>query len=177
MVRSFRGWQLPHGNLPNYWTSCHILNAPDSRLLPQQSTLAKVILARDLTCWLTNHVESTEHAHLVPPNEQAWFDDNAVLQYTNLSRVDINGIDDSLNGILLRSDVHTLFEQRRFALTPKPSFGVVDRAAEDMDRCALEGREKALGPDHPDTLTNFRNLADVLRGQGKYSAAEEMSRR
>jgi hypothetical protein len=127
MVRSFRDWRFPHGSLPSYWTSCHIPNAPVGRLLPRQSTLTEAILARDLTCRLINHMESTEHAHLVLRNEQAWFDDNAMFQYTNLSRVDIDGIDDSLNGILLRSDVHTLFDQRRFALVPKPSCDVTDR--------------------------------------------------
>ncbi|KAH8671817.1 TPR domain protein [Tricladium varicosporioides] len=51
------------------------------------------------------------------------------------------------------------------------------KAAEDMDRRALEGREKALGEDHPDTLTSVSNLALVLQDQGKYEQAEELSRR
>lgn len=113
----------------------------------------------------------------MPRNEQAWFDDNAMFQYTNLSRVDIDGIDDSLKGILLSSDMHTLFDQRRFALVPKPSFDMADRTAEEMGKYTLEGRDKVLGPDHPNTLTSISNLANVLGGQGKYSAAEEISRR
>ncbi len=50
-------------------------------------------------------------------------------------------------------------------------------AAEEMNRRALEGREKVLGVEHPSTLTSVDNLASVLRYQGKYEAAEEMNRR
>jgi hypothetical protein len=35
-------------------------------------------------------------------------------------------------------------------------------AAEEMNRRALEGREKTLGKKHPDTLISVRNLASVL---------------
>ncbi|KAI9775783.1 MAG: hypothetical protein M1816_005768, partial [Peltula sp. TS41687] len=38
-----------------------------------------------------------------------------------------------------------------------------------------EGREKALGKEHPHTLTSVSNLALVLQDQGKYEAAEEMN--
>ena len=41
----------------------------------------------------------------------------------------------------------------------------------------MEGREKALGKEHPDALTSVSNLAAVLRYQGKYQVAEEMNRR
>jgi hypothetical protein len=41
----------------------------------------------------------------------------------------------------------------------------------------LERSEKALGAEHPDTLTCFGNLALVLQHQGKYDEAETMERR
>jgi len=50
-------------------------------------------------------------------------------------------------------------------------------AAEEMNRRALEGREKALGKQHPDTLSSVSILAGVLQYRGKYEAAEEMNRR
>jgi hypothetical protein len=50
------------------------------------------------------------------------------------------------------------------------------RFAEEMNRRALDGREKALGKEHPDTLTSVNSLALVLERQGKYEAAEEMNR-
>jgi tetratricopeptide (TPR) repeat protein len=49
--------------------------------------------------------------------------------------------------------------------------------AEKMYREALEGREKMLGKEHPDTLTSVNNLASVLRDQGEYEEAEVMNRR
>ncbi|KAN0110923.1 hypothetical protein V8E51_007310 [Hyaloscypha variabilis] len=49
--------------------------------------------------------------------------------------------------------------------------------AEEMNRQALAGREKALGQEHPNTLTSVSNLALVLQCQGKYELAEEMNRR
>jgi len=45
-----------------------------------------------------------------------------------------------------------------------------------MNQRVLEGREKALGKEHLDTLTSVNNLASVLRCQGKYEEAEQMNR-
>jgi len=45
-----------------------------------------------------------------------------------------------------------------------------------MHRQALALKEMVLGKEHPDTLTSMNNLAEVLRGQGKYEQAEEMHR-
>jgi tetratricopeptide (TPR) repeat protein len=47
--------------------------------------------------------------------------------------------------------------------------------AERLFRRALQRRE-VLGPGHPDTLTSMRNLARVLKSQGKYKEAEAMDR-
>ncbi|KAK3690231.1 hypothetical protein B0T22DRAFT_360526, partial [Podospora appendiculata] len=49
--------------------------------------------------------------------------------------------------------------------------------AEQMNRRALDGREKVLGLEHLDTLTSINNLASVLWRQGKYEEAEQMNRR
>jgi tetratricopeptide (TPR) repeat protein len=54
--------------------------------------------------------------------------------------------------------------------------GKLDEAA-IVHSQSLEGSEKLLGPDHPNTLTSVNNLAIVLSSQGKYAAAEEMHRR
>ena len=50
------------------------------------------------------------------------------------------------------------------------------KTVEEMDRRALEGSEKALGKEHPDTLTSASSLTLVLQYQGKYEAVEEMFR-
>ena len=48
--------------------------------------------------------------------------------------------------------------------------------AEPLFRLALAIREKALGPDHPDTATSFNNLAELLQAQGRYGEAEPLFR-
>jgi tetratricopeptide (TPR) repeat protein len=49
--------------------------------------------------------------------------------------------------------------------------------SESLLRRALEGRERALGPEHPDTLTSVNNLAVLLNSKGDLAAAEPMYRR
>ena len=39
------------------------------------------------------------------------------------------------------------------------------------------GRERVLGPEHPDTLTSVNNLAALLRIKGDYAQAEPLYRR
>ena len=50
-------------------------------------------------------------------------------------------------------------------------------AAEPLYRRALAGRERALGPDHPDTLLSVNNLAYLLQAKGDVAAAEPLYRR
>ncbi|SLM37537.1 tetratricopeptide repeat domain containing protein [Lasallia pustulata] len=49
--------------------------------------------------------------------------------------------------------------------------------AEAMFRRALEGREKALGPEHTSTLETVNNLGVLYKDQGKMAEAEAMFRR
>ena len=46
-----------------------------------------------------------------------------------------------------------------------------------MNRPALDGYEKLLGPEHPNMLVSVSNIALVLQNQGKYEEVERMSRR
>ncbi len=50
-------------------------------------------------------------------------------------------------------------------------------AAQHLHRRALEIREKALGPAHPDTAESLNNLAALLDSQGKHAEAEPLYRR
>ena len=43
-----------------------------------------------------------------------------------------------------------------------------------MNRRALDGREKALGKDHPDTLTSVYNLAYLYQRQHRLDEADEL---
>jgi tetratricopeptide (TPR) repeat protein len=51
------------------------------------------------------------------------------------------------------------------------------RAALPLKRRALEGRERVLGPDHPDTLVSVNNLAGCLNELGDAAAAMPLYRR
>jgi Tfp pilus assembly protein PilF len=50
------------------------------------------------------------------------------------------------------------------------------KTAEKVVRMSVEGREKVLGLEHPDTLTSVDNLGEALERQGKYEEAEAMHR-
>ncbi|MCS6880196.1 MAG: tetratricopeptide repeat protein [Oscillochloridaceae bacterium] len=47
-------------------------------------------------------------------------------------------------------------------------------AARPLYERALAIRERALGPDHPDTAQSLHNLAELFRVQGNYAAAEQL---
>jgi nephrocystin-3 len=49
--------------------------------------------------------------------------------------------------------------------------------SEPLYRRALEGRERALGKDHPDTLQSVNNLAVLLNSKGDFMAAEPLLKR
>lgn len=98
-----------------------IPKVPESHSLPRQSSLNEALLSRDLDCRVSGHIESTETAHLIPWSERQWFNENSMFQYGNFSRVEIDPIDDSSNAILLRSDIHTIFDSKRITVVPKLS--------------------------------------------------------
>ena len=79
------------------------------------------LVTRDISCRITNHIEGTEHAHLVPRSEERWFSENGMFRYTNQQRPGTEPVDDAQNAVLLRSDVHTIFDQKRVGVVPKSS--------------------------------------------------------
>jgi hypothetical protein len=93
---------------------------PAGRALPRQGNLTDALLARDVSCRLTAAIEGTEHAHLVPRTEGEWFRQNTMFQYGVAPRPEIEPIDVPRNALLLRSDIHTVFDQRRFAIDLQP---------------------------------------------------------
>ncbi|KAG9625128.1 hypothetical protein KCU64_g19447, partial [Aureobasidium melanogenum] len=129
LVPTFAHWRFPHGDLPYSWSQLRVPNMPPSRALPRQGSLTDALLARDISCRLTATVEGTEHAHLVPRTEVDWFGRNTMFRYGVAPRPEIEPIDVPRNALLLRSDIHTVFDQRRFAITPKPLPVASDSAA------------------------------------------------
>ena len=91
-----------------------------------------ITMNRDVSCRITNYIEGTESAHLVPLNEQEWFDRNGMYRYTTTTNSVAPAIQDARNAILLRSDIHTTFDQKRFTVVPKASVPLVHVTAQGL---------------------------------------------
>jgi hypothetical protein len=102
---------------------------PAGRALPRQGNLTDALLARDVSCRLTATIVGTEHAHLVPRTEGEWFRQNTMFQYGVAPRPEMEPIDVPRNALLLRFDIHTVIDQRRFAITLKPLPAATDGRA------------------------------------------------
>ncbi len=117
VVPSFADWCFPHRNLPEKWASYAF---PSNTRIYATST-ADPARARDISCRITNHVEGTQNAHMVPKAELQWHDWNFMSQYGVQGAVGAASVDDIGNYILLRNDVHHIFDSKCFAIVPKAS--------------------------------------------------------
>ncbi|KAK5111416.1 hypothetical protein LTR85_012146 [Meristemomyces frigidus] len=113
VVPSFRAWRYPHDIRIPGWEE---LNIQEDGVLGS----AEAVLARDQACRITDSKEAIQAAHIVPKAEREWFALNSMPSYC---RLDPTGgasiIDRSSNGILLRSDVHRLWDTYRLFFVPK----------------------------------------------------------
>jgi hypothetical protein len=50
------------------------------------------------------------------------------------------------------------------------------KEAEELHRRVIGPSERALGPQHPNTLTSINNFASLLQSQGKHKEAKELHR-
>ncbi|EOD47903.1 hypothetical protein UCRNP2_5350 [Neofusicoccum parvum UCRNP2] len=113
----FSDWRFPHHRLPPSWAALSV----DVDLVPLRSQLSAAISARDGTCRISAHGEGVELAHLVPRSEDEWFHRNGMGQYiSDPSCAAASAIDDPANILLLRADIHYIFDRRRFVLVPRP---------------------------------------------------------
>jgi hypothetical protein len=109
VVPRFSDWEFPHDNLPQYWKNCDIPCDADA---PRSGAS---IVGRDVSCRITAYREGTHIAHLVPASEAVWFNHNTMSTYA----LDMATVNDGRNLILLRSDLHNIFDARKFAVVPK----------------------------------------------------------
>jgi HNH endonuclease len=112
----FCDWQFPHNNLPDQWANMTVLPP-----LPARSANSSTLVAqRDTTCRISNCGEACEVAHIIPKAEDVWFHSNRMSRYiSRMSRSGESAIGDTTNLMLLRVDLHRLFDEPRFALVPK----------------------------------------------------------
>ncbi|OJD20546.1 hypothetical protein ACJ73_08120 [Blastomyces percursus] len=102
IVRSFQDWEFPRDCIPDAWGPHSVFPEPGR-----------------FRCGITNFSTCTEEAHLVPKEELLWHYRNWMSKYcTNLG-----DIDDSVNIVSLRPDIHRCFDKRWFVIAPKVAGG------------------------------------------------------
>ncbi|KAK3904798.1 hypothetical protein C8A05DRAFT_13369 [Staphylotrichum tortipilum] len=115
VVPSLQHWRFPHGDLPPTWTALQL--SDHTAQLPTVKGLAAA-RARDVTCRISAYMDAVEIAHLVPAAERLWFVSNGMQRYC-WRPLEASAINDENNLIVLRRDIHYLFDSRRFTLIPK----------------------------------------------------------
>ncbi|SPO07719.1 uncharacterized protein DNG_10414 [Cephalotrichum gorgonifer] len=108
VVPSFQDWEFPHGTMPQTWTS---LTSPSISGLPSSLGSAQQ------RCAITNHSSGLTVAHIIPVEENEWFQRNDMARYS-IHRV--GALDGPQNVVSLRADIHMCFDARHFAVVPKP---------------------------------------------------------
>ncbi|UPK96256.1 hypothetical protein LCI18_007191 [Fusarium solani-melongenae] len=98
VVPCFNDWQFPHDKLPDWWI------APTSSLGLHTKR-----------CAVTNTSYAFTWAHLIPKEEQQWFNKNGMGLYGGGS----HSLDDQHNILPLKADLYVCFDQSVFALVPK----------------------------------------------------------
>ena len=121
---TFQHWSFPHEDLPQHWIAKS--SESDSRPLPTPSGLSGYIRARDNCCIVTGYEDYVEKAHLCPKQEFPWFISNGMGKYND--NRDLSGgwlMDDRTNAVLLRQDLHSSFDDRKFVVVPTVSGWIV----------------------------------------------------
>lgn len=96
VVPSFRDWKFPHNDVENIWPTT-----------PEED------LNHPSRCPLSGFTYAIKKAHIIPREEAVWYGKNAMSSYADM--------DDSENIIPLRKDLHKCFDDRWFAIIPKPA--------------------------------------------------------
>lgn len=115
VIPSFHHWRFPHGQLPPLWRDLRINDFSMARPIIDGPSAAR---DRDISCRLSGYMDALESAHLVPASERLWFASNQMDKYCRMP-LRVSCIDDDNNMLVLRKDLHHLFDNRRFTLVPK----------------------------------------------------------
>jgi hypothetical protein len=193
-VTNFQDWQFPEV-AHEVFTRC--AGSQDTVTnTSAQSTLTAAIRQRDLTCRVTAFESGTEVAHLVPEHERQWFLTNSMTMWNNDLTLDPeNLLRDLSNAVLLRSDLHTAFDQRKFVFFPKGPDDLVVHMLEpttdigqlyhnrrvSIPQCSLEFLYSRFAWAIFPSLSGFlsrpgrRRLVVRLRGDGGERVIEEVN--
>ena len=132
IVPTFRHWSFPHEYIPEQWrgpgSTSNAMQPP-----PLASGVTNYVHNRDGGCVISKSRDNLERAHLCPRSESEWFSSNRMEQY-NLSMQVEPAVDDSANGISMRSDLHNAFDvYKKFVIAPKGSQWAVHFLEPTMD--------------------------------------------
>ena len=124
VVPTFAEWVFPNGKLPGAWGTMA------KRRSPGVASTSDTTRSRDQSCRMTEAVEETDIAHIVPLAEESWFTKNDMVRYGNKHASLRPGINDDANTMLLRADLHRSFDRRRFIFLPKKPGAIVTHVLE-----------------------------------------------
>ncbi|KAI9679117.1 MAG: hypothetical protein M1829_001787 [Trizodia sp. TS-e1964] len=121
--------------LKDYWyhlppppaTTGEVAEDGNSSGIPQQaaqdiasSSFLEKIRSRDSSCRVSAYRSATEAAHIIPRQMQLWFTENNMDVFnTNRNLTGTYIMDDMANGIMLRRDIHFVFDSKEFVFVPK----------------------------------------------------------
>lgn len=118
VVPSFDHWRFPHDALPPLWAKLSIPEVDGNVISAGDADGRSAARNRDVSCRITGCFENTEVAHVIPFSHKLWFESNQMERYCWLHNM-VNTIDDETNLLLLRADIHGLFDRNRFVFIPK----------------------------------------------------------
>lgn len=115
IVPSFRDWKFPNC-LPPLWESYAQQVPPYYEPFSGTTDQKIIVRGRDRSCRLTNSRDCTHVSHIIPVTELDWFTWNIMSHHAIREDFSINS---ATNRILLRPDIHKLFDQHAWVITPK----------------------------------------------------------
>ncbi|KAM0438493.1 hypothetical protein ACHAPT_001242 [Fusarium lateritium] len=113
VVPSFDNFRCP-STLPPSWL--------DDSSAPIQMALADDVGKRDQTCRVTGSLIPNETAHIIPAAQDDWWVRNNMFTHTRPQSFDTRC---ASNTILLRRDLHKMWDDHRFCIVPKAGEWVV----------------------------------------------------
>ncbi|KAI1661740.1 hypothetical protein F4813DRAFT_345606 [Daldinia decipiens] len=111
---AFEHWVFPHGDIPPPWQGLDISPLLDDDISSVDDDSRASAMSRDITCRITKSHIGLEQAHIIPHAEDPWFRLNYMGFYATGQEVD-----NLKNTILLRADVHKIWDKNEIILIPK----------------------------------------------------------
>ncbi|KAI4183564.1 MAG: hypothetical protein LQ346_006296, partial [Caloplaca aetnensis] len=147
IVPTFEHWPFPHDDLPPGWLPRSNAPAGERLPIPAASKMTAYVKQRDQGCQISGDRDQIERAHLCPRHEDVWFRANNMRRYNrNQNLVLAYLLDDGTNGLALRPDLHTEFDDAGFIFTRKQQQWVVHFLRETYN----------LGPTYHNTVVELK---------------------